>query len=154
MMKQIQNKIPPPVIAFISGLLMWFLSVHFPIKMFDGAVYFYSGITFVFMGLYLDITSLFEFRKSKTTVNPISPEKATNLVVDGFYQYTRNPMYLGLLLILTGTALAFAALSASFMLPIFVIAMNELQIKPEEIALEKLFSSQYTSYKQKVRRWL
>lgn len=154
MMKRIQNKIPPPIITLFIGFLMWSLSVHYPIKAFDSVIFFYSGITLVAMGLYLDIISFLNFRKNKTTVNPISPEKATNLVIDGFYRYTRNPMYLGMLLVLTGAALIFGALSTIFVLPFFVITMNELQIKPEEIALEKIFSAQYTNYKRKVRRWL
>lgn len=153
-MSRIQNKIPPPIITLIIGLMMWSLNIYYPIQEYDSTLLFYFGITFIVLGLYLDVVSFFNFRKNKTTVNPISPEKATNLVIGGFYRFTRNPMYLGMLSILTGTALLFGSLSPVVMLPFFIYTMNELQIMPEEIALEKIFSSQYTSYKQKVRRWL
>ena len=153
-MKRIQNKIPPPVITLIFGLLMWSLSVHYPIKAFENVILYYSGLTFVIIGLYLDVKSLFNFRKNNTTISPISPEKATNLVIGGFYRFTRNPMYLGMLSILAGAAMLFGALSTILTLPVFIITMNELQIKPEEVALEKIFAEQYINYKQKVRRWL
>ena len=153
-MKRIQNKIPPPVITLIFGLFMWSLSVHYPIKAFENVILYYSGLTFVIIGLYLDVKSLFNFRKNNTTISPISPEKATNLVIGGFYRFTRNPMYLGMLSILAGAAMLFGALSTILTLPVFIITMNELQIKPEEVALEKIFAEQYINYKQKVRRWL
>lgn len=149
-----QNKIPPPVIAICIGLLMWSLSSFIPIISLNPTLFTYLGIFFITIGLCLDVVSLFKFYKSKTTVSPISPDKATTLVIGGFYRFTRNPMYLGLLLVLMGIACLFASLSPFLLLPLFVSLMNGLQIKSEERALEKLFSAQYVNYKKKVRRWL
>jgi len=153
-MKKLQNKIPPPVITLTFGLLMWAAHELFPILQFEFQALFYFGIGLIVIGLTFDIISFIGFRKNKTTVNPISPEKATSLVIDGFYRFTRNPMYLGMLLVLAGTGLIFATLSPFVLLPFFVLTMNFLQIKPEEKALEKIFSEQYIEYKKRVRRWL
>lgn len=108
----------------------------------------------IVVGVSMDIISFLNFQKNKTTVNPLSPEKATSLVIGGFYRFTRNPMYLGMLLILTGIAMLLASISSFLLLPVFVLAMNSLQIKPEEKALEKIFSEEYLNYKKKVRRWI
>ena len=73
-----------------------------------------------------------EFKRAKTTVNPVKPQSASSLVRTGIYRRTRNPMYLGFLLILVGWAIAMANLVALVVLPGFVIYMNRFQIKPEE----------------------
>ncbi len=153
-MDRIRNKIPPPVIALTIGLLMWALHINWPVYNFDTPALFYIGVTFISIGLCLDILSFFNFRKNKTTVNPISPEKASHLVVEGFYRFTRNPMYLGMLSVLTGTALLFSSLSGFLLLPLFIFLMNNLQIKPEEAVLERLFTKEYLEYKKAVRRWM
>ena len=94
------------------------------------------------------------FSKSKTTVNPLKPEEATSLVISSIYTRTRNPMYLGLLLILTGIALFLGSALAFCVLPFYVLYMNLFQIIPEEEALTKLFGDQFNSYCGDVRRWI
>ncbi|MBT5230059.1 MAG: isoprenylcysteine carboxylmethyltransferase family protein [Methylococcales bacterium] len=153
-MKILHTKIPPPIIALLTVLAMWPLKTVLPLHIFDHPALFYTGIVIICIGLSLDLVSLFNFIKNKTTINPVSPHKAAHLVISGFYRYTRNPMYLGLLLVLTGTAMLFATASAFLLLPLFVIAINTLQIKPEEAALETLFGEQYTHYKSQVNRWI
>ena len=76
------------------------------------------------------------------------------LVIVGIYNYTRNPMYLGLLTILLGLALLLGTVSSFLTIPVFIWFMNRLQIEPEEEALEELFGKSYGEYKLKVRRWL
>ena len=153
-MKTLHNKIPPPFIAIFFGLLMWLISLKLPLRQIDFAGSFYIACMLIAIGLYLDINSFFNFRKSNTTINPLSPEKASKLVVKGFYRVTRNPMYLGMLLILTGVAMFFGNLSSFLVLPLFVLVINILQIKPEEEALTKLFGIEYEVYMSSVRRWL
>ena len=94
------------------------------------------------------------FRKSKTTINPLKPEEASSLVITGIYTRTRNPMYLGLLSILTGIALFLGSVFALGVLPFFIIYMNLYQITPEEEALKELFGDQYSTYLSNVRRWI
>jgi len=94
------------------------------------------------------------FRRAKTTVNPMKPESASALVASGIYRYSRNPMYLGFLLMLLGWALWLSNASALLLLPAFVLYMNRFQICPEERALLSLFGPDYMQYRARVRRWL
>jgi protein-S-isoprenylcysteine O-methyltransferase Ste14 len=153
-MKRLQNKIPPPVITLIIALAMWGLDFYCPIYVISDKYSWILGFLFISTGLFLDIVSFLGFTKNKTTVNPLRPDKSSSLVVDGFYRYTRNPMYLGMLLVLCGIAFLFGSVLVFIMLPIFIVIINELQIKPEENALTKIFDVSYLDYKKKVRRWL
>jgi len=150
----LHNKIPPPIIALMVGSLMWYLSKHIPLLTFHFFAQEYLAYILMVIGISLDIISFFNFRKNKTTVNPIRPDKTKKLVVTGFYTFTRNPMYLGMFLILFGTGLIFSSISGLFALPLFIVLINELQIKPEEKMLEKLFGERFIEYKTKVRRWI
>ena len=105
-------------------------------------------------GVLVALLGIVSFRRAKTTVNPLSPETASALVTSGIYQRTRNPMYLGMLLVLLGWAV-FLANVLTVVFPVaFVVLMNRLQIVPEERALTARFGPTFTDYQSKVRRWL
>ena len=87
-------------------------------------------------------------------MNPIKPSAASSLVTGGVFRFTRNPMYLSLLLYLLAWAAYLSNWLALLFVPVFVLYINELQIKPEERALAVLFGAEYASYKGRVRRWL
>tara|TARA_R110000868_G_scaffold175564_1_gene412665 strand:+ start:21707 stop:22159 length:453 start_codon:yes stop_codon:yes gene_type:complete len=146
-------KIPPVVVAFLASLFMYILAEFLPVGYFDftGRVYL-MYILLGFGGL-IGLVSLFQFFIKKTTVNPININNSSVLVVNGVYKFTRNPMYLALLLFLLAWGLflgnAFNVLLAAF----FVSYMNAFQIKPEEEVLVKLFGVAYSNYMVKVRRW-
>ncbi len=111
-----------------------------------------AGIALV--GLILDTVSVIAFFKARTTVNPMRPERSEALVVGGFYRISRNPMYLGMLLILSGYALYLGEGVNVVCLALFVLALNTLQIEPEERVLQQRFGQSYVDYCQRVRRWL
>ncbi len=94
------------------------------------------------------------FIKSKTTVNPMRPEDSSALVVKGIYRISRNPMYLGFVVILLAWGVFLGSALAFLMLPIFVWYIRTFQILPEEKALEDNFGENYKVYKSKVRRWI
>ena len=94
------------------------------------------------------------FRMAETTITPLHPDKSNNLVKTGIYQYTRNPVYLGLLLILFSTGWYLQNLASMFVLPIYVWFISKYQIIPEEEILYKLFGQDYKNYKDNVRRWI
>lgn len=146
--------VPPPMIALLCGLAMWGIAEAFPQARF--AFPFQSSLAgaFVAVGVTIDLISIGAFRKAETTVTPLAPEKATNLVVTGLYSYTRNPMYLGLLLILSGIAIWLGSPANGVMLIAFVAYITVFQIAPEEARLSELFGSDYERYKARVRRWL
>jgi len=106
------------------------------------------------MAAAIDIWALFSFRQVKTTIDPRYPHKSSSIVKSGIYRYTRNPMYLGLALILSALSVYLGAKFGFFIVAAFVLYMNEFQIKPEEDVLEKNFGEEYLAYKSKVRRWL
>jgi protein-S-isoprenylcysteine O-methyltransferase Ste14 len=100
------------------------------------------------------VLGVLEFKRAKTTVNPTKPQASSSLVRTGIYSRTRNPMYLGFLLILAGWATATTSLLAFFALPAFVFYMNRFQIKPEERALTSIFGEEFKAYCATVRRWI
>ena len=105
------------------------------------------------LGGILEVISLLQFFIKKTSVNPISPDNASTLVVTGLYNFTRNPMYLGMLLLLLAWGLYLGNAFNMLVAAGFVSYMNNFQIKPEEEALEKKFGGVYKNYMIKVRRW-
>lgn len=153
-MNKLKTKIPPPIITLSFGVLMWVISLYFPLYLIEHSSLFLIALVCIGVGLCLDIMSFINFLKHKTTVNPISPEKASKLVISGFYRLTRNPMYLGMAFILTGCAFLFGNIGAFLILPLYISTMNYLQIKPEEKVLENNFGESYLSYKKSVRRWI
>ena len=151
-LKRLCLKIPPPIVAIICGLMIWKFSELLPTLIINVEIR--HGIAYTLLGIAgaIDIWALLSFRQQKTTIDPRYPHKTSSMVTTGIYHYTRNPMYLGLVLILSATSIYFAALLGFFIIAVFILYMNMFQIKPEEEALEKQFREEYLSYKTKVRR--
>ena len=153
-MKSLELKIPPPFVALTLALLMWVVSsAAEPI---DVPFAFRLGIALVLVvvGQSISISGMVAFRRAKTTMNPIKASAASSLVSSGVYRFTRNPMYLGLLLTLLAWTVFLSNPVALLFLPLFVLYMNRYQIGPEERVLSSLFGAEYAAYKKKVRRWL
>jgi len=112
------------------------------------------AITSFVAGVCVALLGVASFRRARTTVNPLKPEKASALVMSGIYRYTRNPMYLGLLLALIASAFFLSNALAFLFLPAFILYMNRFQIAPEERMLASMFGQEFTAYLSKVRRWL
>ena len=106
------------------------------------------------MGLLVIAAGLFEFRRARTTVNPMKPDTTSALVTGGIYRFTRNPMYLGLALVLLAIMVFFSNPLGLIPVVVFVVWMNELQIAPEERALRARFGETFDEYCARVRRWL
>jgi protein-S-isoprenylcysteine O-methyltransferase Ste14 len=95
------------------------------------------------------------FRRAGTTVDPTRPERASALVTTGVYSMTRNPMYLGMLLLIVAWGLWLANAAGMILGPLaFVLYIDRVQIPREERALAAAFGSDYTAYVGRVRRWL
>ena len=94
------------------------------------------------------------FRRAGTTVNPMDPAKATQLVTGSVFGLSRNPMYLGLTLLLVGWAVWLGSASPWIVPPLFAYVITLVQIIPEERALERLFGAQYADYRSRVARWI
>ena len=109
---------------------------------------------FLISGFSIILISFQTFKKEKTTINPIKIEKATSLVTSGIFKYSRNPMYLGMVLILISTAVKFSFYGGVLVIVFFVYFITIFQILPEEKAMKKLFGEDFLKYKNKTRRWL
>lgn len=147
-------KIPPIVTVLLCAGLMALLARTAPALSFalPGRI----ALTIVLAGLGLIVAALGvgRFVRARTTVNPLDPNRASALVTSGIYRLTRNPMYLGLFLVLAAWAVYLAHALPWLVLPLFVFLMNRFQIAPEEAALTELFGQEYREYRQRVRRWL
>src|SRR5690606_38533451 len=94
-------------------------------------------------GVATAVAGVMTFRRSHTTVNPLEPAATSSLVIRGVYRFSRNPMYLGFLLLLAGWAVCIANGVALLLLPAFVIYMTRYQIRPEERVLLSLFGHEF-----------
>ncbi|GAA0410961.1 isoprenylcysteine carboxylmethyltransferase family protein [Cocleimonas flava] len=150
----LQLKIPPPVYAISIAILMWLLSKYMPVAEIIQTPWNKIGLVIIVIAVSFDVWSLLLFLKKKTTPNPMKPENTSGIVTKGLYQYSRNPMYLGMLIILFGFGIWLGSLSPFIMLPAFYWVITEMQIKPEERMLEQKFTNEYLDYKNRVRRWL
>ena len=146
------NKIPPPIVTLFFGLCIYLSRPYFPEFSFS-ILNSLSTISFV-LGIAVFATAVSSFKRQNTTVNPISIEKASSLVVNGVFKYSRNPMYLGMLFILLGLTFKFNLIGGLFFTSIFMLFITIFQIKPEEVAMEKLFDQEWKDYTKNVRRWL
>jgi protein-S-isoprenylcysteine O-methyltransferase Ste14 len=133
---------------------MWLSARHVPALALELPGRLAICTTLVMAGGVFDISGLFAFRKAKTTINPLKPDNTSHMVIVGIYRYSRNPMYFGLLLILTGWATYLSHALPFLFLPLFVAYMNRFQIVPEERVLSAKFGPEYSVYKQSVRRWI
>ena len=148
----LNTKIPPPIVAILFAVLIFYFSdsfayVDLPFKK-------YISLFFVLLGFFITFSSARNFKKKETTVNPIKPEEASQLVTDGFFKITRNPMYLGMLLFLLGLSIYNGIIVGLLFLPLFVGYITFFQIIPEERAMIKIFGEDYKAYMKKVRRWI
>ncbi|WP_149357027.1 methyltransferase family protein [Comamonas testosteroni] len=106
------------------------------------------------VGQGISIAGMVAFRRAKTTVNPVKANMASSLVIRGVYRYTRNPMYVGLLITLLAWAMFLANLLTALWAVVFVLYITRFQIIPEERVLTSLFGAEYGAYKGRVRRWV
>ena len=142
----------PPVLFLICLIAMALLRWLWPIAMiFPGSMNL-AGVVPIILGMATGGTGAFKFVKERTNIHPF--QEADKLVTEGMFRYSRNPMYLSLLLILIGTWILLRALSPVVVLPIFVMVSNRLYIAYEEKMLSDKFGREYEDYKKRVRRWI
>ena len=152
-MPSLELRIPPPIVTVVVGALMWLAAWLAPqLACPLPARYVLAGALLI-VGLAVSISGAVAFRRAGTTVNPLQPQKASVLVTSGLYRRTRNPMYLGLLIVLCAWALFLANWAALLGLPLFVLYLTRFQIIPEERALTAVFGDAFARYRSTVRRW-
>ena len=145
-------KIPPPIIALFLVVSNFFLSkkidiIHIPNQTL-------TSILILLIGILILIIPVSKFIKSKTTIDPIKFKKVNKLVTSGIYKYSRNPMYLGLLLIVISSSILYLNIYSVITPMIFYYWINRFQIKREEIFLTEKFGKEYLLYMTRTRRWI
>jgi protein-S-isoprenylcysteine O-methyltransferase Ste14 len=151
-MKWLELKIPPLLVALVFGVLNWI--IPFQNKIDNTMVLYVVSLILFSIGSIVSILGVWEFRKQKTTVNPMSPQESNSLVIKGVYAFTRNPMYLGFLFWLLSLGVFLGSPISLILATGFVLYMNCFQIVPEERSLEKKFGEEFQIYKKSVRRWI
>lgn len=151
---RIQTKIPPPVYMLFFGMVMYGADQFIPIVEFHSIVLSAVGISLITLAILFDLWSIGLFLFHKTTVNPLTPHNTVHFVTRGLYRYTRNPMYVGLLVMLIGWSLCLGSLSPFLFLFFFVRVITWSQIMPEEKILIEKFGEKYEEYMKKTPRWL
>ena len=143
--------IPPPIVTIVFLFVIFFtkdlfrFSVTLPSSL---------GLIIIFAGLVIIFIAARQFKAANTTINPIKPENASVLVKKGIFSYSRNPMYLGMLLIIIGFSIIHNLMAVLVIMPLWVIYITNFQIIPEEEAMEILFKEDFLNYCKKTRRWI
>ena len=153
-MPQLELKIPPPLIGVVSAGLMYGVATLLPVLELPPSLRVGTALALAVVGASLDVAGLMVFRRAKTTVNPMAPQKSSSVVSTGIYRFTRNPMYLGLVFLLLAWAVYLSSAWALLVVPVFMVYITRFQIKPEERILAARFGSAHASYCARVRRWL
>ena len=146
------QKILPPVYLLIAVLLMSGLNYFTPLRTILAAPITYLGIGLIILGFLIVIWPAASFGRAGTPIKPF--EESTYLVTDGMYRVTRNPMYLGMVVVLLGVAVLFGTASPFLLVPVFGWIIQTKFVAFEEVLMEETFGDEYIEYKKRVRRWL
>ena len=143
-MMNVKTKFPPPLVALAFGFLIYYTKNFFPkIEIVWGLAF---GSFMIIIGLFIILSAIILFKKYKTTITPLNPSNATKLIVHGIYKISRNPMYLGLLLVLSGISIIQNPIGGSLFVSSFILYLNHFQIIPEESAMLDLFKDDFLKY--------
>jgi protein-S-isoprenylcysteine O-methyltransferase Ste14 len=153
-MRWLELKVPPPVVWLVFAAAMLGVTHMAPTLTFPIPGRVTVALLVSALGAAMGVAGVIAFRSKRTTVNPLTPSASSALVSGGIYRFSRNPMYLGLLLVLAGWALYLSNVAAAMLLPVFSAYMTRYQIKPEERALSAKFGPEFAQYMAQVRRWI
>ena len=145
-------KIPPPLLVLILVISNYFSSKKIDLILLPNQDI--TSIIIFLIGMLILINPIFKFIKSKTTIDPIKFKKVNKLITSGIYKYSRNPMYLGLLMIVISTSILYLNILSITTPFLFYFWINRFQIKREEIFLREKFGKEYLLYMTKTRRWI
>lgn len=154
-MSRFETRVPPFIWWAWGALIIFYISQLVNDELLDGLWARIVALVLLFVGFGFTFSAIASFRSAKTTSDPRDITRAEHLVIDGVYKYTRNPMYLGLLIVLVGWGFWTGTLIGAFAGPIFFIAiMTRLQIGPEERFLAEKFGDEYAEFAERTRRWI
>jgi len=144
-------KVLPPHYLFAALALMVGIDYVEPSAILPGWLHL-VGLIPIGIGIGLLLVAARQFSKADTNIVPLT--RSTALVADGAFSFTRNPMYLGMAMVLGGTAVLLNSYLPWLALIAFVLIIQVLFIRHEESLMEETFGADYVAYKSRVRRWL
>ena len=152
-----QRRVFPPVFFLASILLMVGLRyLDFQNSVLMTRVIYppvsYAGLVFIIAGVVLAGFAAGLFGKEHTTIKPF--EESSSLVTAGPFRFTRNPMYLGMVLVLIGVGILLGRFLPFLVIPAFAVLIQQRFIRHEESDLHRVFGSEYEEFQARVRRWL
>ena len=150
---RLELAVPPPVVMAAALFFMWVSGKAAPALDFPAPGWPVLALLFA-AGLACAVGAFLQFRKAKTTINPMKPHETSALVTDGFYAWSRNPIYVADVVLLLGCALLVANALAFLFVVLFIAYVDRFQIRPEERSLRARFGEAYDAYRRRVRRWL
>lgn len=154
-MQWLELKLPPVLLWLVFAATAWWGAALAPWgPMLPGGLRMWLAGLLALLGASAGIGGVLAFHHHKTTHSPMAPERATKVVQTGLYRFSRNPMYLGLALLLAAWVMALGAPVALLAVPAFMATLTRLQIQPEERILAAKFGAEYQAYLASVRRWL
>ncbi len=145
-------RIPPPLLYAVPLVIGVVLRFVFPVQVLPIETALIVGAISAMLSFALGFPAFWLMRRARTSVNPQHP--TTDLVTQGPFRLTRNPLYLSLAVLYAGLALMVNAWWALLLLPVVLVLVQLLVILPEERYLEQQFGELYVSYKANVRRWV
>jgi len=152
-LKTLELKLPPAAVLLICIGMAWGIDSLLP-PILDIRASGWVVKTLLAIGVLTGAAGVIQFAVQSTSVNPHKPDHASSLVTSGIYRFSRNPMYLGMLIILLAAVLKLGHPLGLLVLPLYIIYMNRFQILPEERVMLEKFGEEFTSYCRKVRRWI
>ena len=145
-------KLPPPVLVGILAVAMFASRVWFPGIVLFGPPWVNIGLLGIVGGLYMSVTAASQFRQAHTNLMAFNDPDV--LVTDGWFKISRNPMYLGFALFLTGIAIGTGGLIPLILAALFIVIADRWYIGHEEAAMQRVFGAAYENYCRTTRRWL
>jgi protein-S-isoprenylcysteine O-methyltransferase Ste14 len=147
-----RNKLLPTHLLLIAMLLMPALHFLWPGIVIFPAPWNFLGLLPMAVGIGVNLAADGDFHKAGTTVKPF--EESTALVTTGMFRISRNPMYLGFVLILAGIAIVLGSATPWIVVPLFAFLIDRVFIAVEELMLEARFGPAWKEYKTAARRWI
>ncbi len=153
-MRALELKVPPPLVGAVCGVSLW-LTAPTPHAASLASVGAIGALAMVVaaLGLAIEIVAASGFFRAGTTVNPLTPARSSVLVTTGLHAWSRNPMYVGQLLLLAAWALWIGSPMGVLWLAAYGAYLTRFQIMPEERILAGLFGAEFEAYRARVRRW-
>ncbi|CAN7591434.1 methyltransferase family protein [Rhizobium sp. LjRoot254] len=146
------KKLLPPVLFLLAIIVLIAARYLWPQSNLIPPPWHWLGLLLIVAGLVVGIPAANRFHRIGTNIRTFN--EPGQLVTEGAFRYTRNPMYLGFSLMLLGLAIVFPVLTSFIVVIAFVVITDRWYIRFEEAAMERKFGDAYREYKSRVRRWL